>query len=558
MNPDHKQQRAVTLDITKEELEAAKKVIATLLLAKKNFSLYPEGHISTINSVDQSFKQLEIYLQKFGNLRFEIEKDRLLSQGEVIYSGPTEEGSLSFIFFRDGIRWLEITDGIDSRELMELLKIIVRYSTLSEEPDGDIVTCFWETQLPHIRYEVADFFWGSEQDSDLMPAPDMDDQRPHLPVDDKSIDWSPLPEPAIDLAALFIDIQEKETIREMVEIEEKGDPAGYLDALLDSLLQDREQGNFEIILEVLEEEFKNSLPRKDFDIALKILLGLQEIRSKVSQETPWAVPLLEDFALTLSSSQYLGPLKEVWADIGPVQLDKVKQMLHLLQPEAISTLGAILVQNQSPRQRQILVEVITSLSSQNFTPLEFLLMGSDQKITEKLVHVLVNIEGERPSNILSNLVHHVSPSVRQEAVKELLRRGTASKKEIFALITNKDESVRSMVLKQMGQTRDEEVESFLSNYLQHRNFKSTENEHVLDCFTALGKSGSSHSVPFLRQALFGKGLLPVFGKSAYREGAALALSKMGIKESRKVLEDAGRSLNPSVRSLGRKYMKELV
>jgi hypothetical protein len=552
MNTDDRQPRAEPPDITRDEAEAARKVVLSLLLAKKNFSLYPEGHVSIVNSVSQLHKLLEAYIREYGDLRFDIEKDQLLSQGEAIYSAPTEEGALPFIFFRDGIRWVEFVAGIDPQELMDFLKIVIKYSVLSDEPEGDIVTSFWETPLPHIRYEVADFFWGAEQDADLMPTPDLEARDRPVPGETASVDWSPLPDPAIDQASIVLSPQEKGMIREMVELEEKGDPTGYLDALLDSLLQDKEQDNFEVILEVLEEEFKGALPRKDFDVALKILLGLQEVRKRCSADIPWAVPLLEDFALTLSSSQSLGPLKDVWTDIEPGRLDKIRRILELLQPEAISTLAAMLLQNQSPRQRQILLEVIASLASRDMTPLESLLTNPDERLMEKLVHVFVTIQGERTSKILARLVRHKSPHVRQEAVKELLQRGTAQTKEIFNLINDRDESVRAMVLKLMGQSRSHAAEAFLRDYLENRKYTNTDSEHIIACFAALGRCGSSRSLAFLRETLIGKGWMPVFGNSVHREGAAVALSRMDTKESRQVLEEALRSLNPRLRNIVRK------
>jgi len=557
MNSEDRQPKTMSPGITKEEADAAKKVVVSLLLARKNISLYPEGHVIIINSIEQFHTQLDLYIHQYGDLRFDIEKDRLLSQGEVIYSGPQEEGALPFTFFRDGIRWLEFIEGTDSRELMEFLKIIVRYSTLSDEPEGDIVTAFWETQLPHIRYEVADFFWGAEQESDLMPFPDMGDNRQALPKNEgNSVDWTPLPDPPIDPASIVLTPEEQGMIREMVDLEQKGDPTGYLDALLDSLLQDREQDNFEIILEVLEEEFKDSLPRKDFDIALKILQSLQYVLTACAAEIPWAIPLIEDFVLTVSSSQSLGPLQEVWSDIDSGQMEKMKQILELLHPEAISTLGIILLQNQPAPLRQMLQEAITSLASRDLTPLESLLKNPDERLMERLVTVFVNLEGEQTSKVLTKLIRHASPHVRQEAARGLLQRGTAHMKELFSLIDDKEESLRSLILKQMGQTQNPAAERFLLEYLEHRKFKSTESEHVIACFTSLGRCGSSRAIPFLRQTLFGKGWMPVFGNSAHRVGAAVALSKMSVKEARQVLEKAARSLNPRVRRIVRKARQE--
>jgi len=535
-----------------EELESARKVIAGMLLARKNYALYPEGHVVVINSVEQLHKHLETHFLKYGNLRLDIEKDQLLTQDKVIFSEPSEEGSLPFVLFRDGIRWLEFKDGIDAAELLEFLKIINKYSMLSDEPDGDIVTAFWETQLSHIQYEVADFFWGPEQqDAELMPFPDMENQA-SLKKRSMLRDWTPLPDPPIDPNDIVLSTKEYTTIKEMVFLEEKGDPTGYLDALLDSLLQDREQESFEIILEVLEEEFKNSLGRKDFSIALKILQSLQYVVDLCSADIPWAIPLVEDFVLTVSSAHSLGPLQEVWSDIEPVQYETLGKILRLLQPEAVPALGEMLLKNQSAKLRQMLLDVIILLSSRDIRHLEALVMHPDEKLMERLVPVFVSLEGERSGRTLMKLVHHKSAYVRQEVLKAVLKPGTVHIKEIFSLIDDRDESIRRLILKHLGQGRDRVAEDLLLRYMESGKLDNADSGHVIACYTALGLCGSSKSLPFLRQTLLGSGWLPSFHVSVHREGAAVALSRMSTKEAQEILEKAGRSLSPGLRRIVRK------
>ncbi|MCE5274535.1 MAG: hypothetical protein LLG43_05300, partial [Deltaproteobacteria bacterium] len=81
MNSEDRQPKTMRPGITKEETDAAKKIVVSLLLARKNISLYPEGHVIIINSIEQFHTQLDLYIHQYGDLRFDIEKDRLLSQG---------------------------------------------------------------------------------------------------------------------------------------------------------------------------------------------------------------------------------------------------------------------------------------------------------------------------------------------------------------------------------------------------------------------------------------------------------------------------------------------
>ena len=594
---------------SKEELEAAKKVLATLLLARKQYSLYPENHTICMNAIKQIHSQLESYLYKYGDLRLEIESDRVVYQDEIIHSEPHEEGALPFTLFRDGIRWLEFTGGIEAGELKEFLRIIHEYRILSNDPEGDIVTAFWETQFQHIKYEVADFSWGSGQDTNYTPSfydwgngstsqtgnesgtrevdltvstdkgekvstsqtgnesgeREVDftistDKGEKVSVslrENKLVDWETLTDPAIDQASLLLTPEEKVMVQEMIRREEQADPTEYLDALLDSLLENKEQENFKIVLEVMEEEFKTSLTRRDFDITLKILRSLQYVLDTCPAEIPWASPLIEDFFLAVSSSQALSPLQAIWKDMGSGQAKKIEQILKLLKPDAIDTLSIILLQNHSSQHRQVLLDVMNSLASRDPRLLESLLKSPDEKLVQMLVHVLVNLKGERSTRVLLKLVHHKSEYVRLEAVKGLLQRGPTRIQDIFKLIDDKDETIRRLILRQMGQSRDHITEGLLLDYLEHRKFKSADNEHVIACFITLGQCGSSRSISFLRRTLLGWGWMPTFWRVAHRNGAAIALSMLGMKEARQVLEDAGRCLYPSVRRIVRKVKKDL-
>ncbi len=102
----------------------AQKVFTGLLVAAKNISLYPQGHVMTAKFARKAHQALGSYLVSYGYLRIEIDKDRVLAQGEEIFTGPFEEGSLPFILFRDGIRWIEFVEGLEAEEVAEFLKIL--------------------------------------------------------------------------------------------------------------------------------------------------------------------------------------------------------------------------------------------------------------------------------------------------------------------------------------------------------------------------------------------------------------------------------------------------
>jgi HEAT repeat protein len=551
------QPRPSSPDTADEEWQAAENVLTSLQLARKNYSLYPEDHINCTRVMERFWQQLETFLQAYGNLRFELEKDRLIFQGEAILTEPPEDGNLPFTLFRDGIQWLEFQDGIEAKEIEEFLRILNKYRLLSDEPEGDLVTALWEAELPHIQHQVADFFWGAEPEAEFKTPPAKEDISSVLSEEEEQVPSESEAVASIDPTTLELTPEEEAELQEMVRLEEKRDPtADYLNAVLDSLLELREKENFDPILESLEEEFHDSLARRDFEVTLKILKSLHHVRNICESETTWAIPIIDSFFLTASSSQSLRPLQAAWSEMDTGQIEKMKEILLVLEPEAIHTLGAMLLQTPSLRLQQMLTEVILSLASRDLRPLEAMLDRPEEDLVLKLVQVVVSLGGERPIQILSKMVHHSSARVRQAAVKGLLRRGTASIKELFHLIEDEDDSVRRLILHHMGQERNEASETLLLQYLEEGKIKGSDDKHIIACFRTLGRCGSPRSIPFLRQTLLGRGWMPDLRSSAYRQGAALALLAMRIKGAQQVLEDASRSLKPGVRRIARKVMQD--
>jgi HEAT repeat protein len=551
------QPRPSSPDTADEEWQAAENVLTSLQLARKNYSLYPEDHINCTRVMERFWQQLETFLQAYGNLRFELEKDRLIFQGEAILTEPPEDGNLPFTLFRDGIQWLEFQDGIEAKEIEEFLRILNKYRLLSDEPEGDLVTALWEAELPHIQHQVADFFWGAEPEAEFKTPPAKEDISSVLSEEEEQEPSESEGVASIDPTTLELTPEEEAELQEMVRLEEKRDPtADYLNAVLDSLLELREKENFDPILESLEEEFHDSLARRDFEVTLKILKSLHHVRNICESETTWAIPIIDSFFLTASSSQSLRPLQAAWSEMDTGQIEKMKEILLVLEPEAIHTLGAMLLQTPSLRLQQMLTEVILSLASRDLRPLEAMLDRPEEDLVLKLVQVVVSLGGERPIQILSKMVHHSSARVRQAAVKGLLRRGTASIKELFHLIEDEDDSVRRLILHHMGQERNEASETLLLQYLEEGKIKGSDDKHIIACFRTLGRCGSPRSIPFLRQTLLGRGWMPDLRSSAYRQGAALALLAMRIKGAQQVLEDASRSLKPGVRRIARKVIQD--
>ena len=550
-----------------QQSDDTRKLFAYLLTTCKNMSLYPEDHSISMNSIRQFYETLEAYIRQYGDVRIEIEKDRVICQGIEVHKGPSKEGTLPFTLFRDGIRWLEFTEGIDLEETREILFIIHKYSILTTEPEGDIVTDFWEAHFDHVLYKADDFISALALDQidslskpDTMPpAAETEIETEDKPVslDSPAIDTKSLDGPAIDPASFVLTPQEQIELQEMITREEMASATEHLNMLLDMLLEEQGEKDFNIVLEVLMEEFESSYSRHDFEAALIILDGMRKVLDSGRLRMPWAGPLIESFYKDISSdTKCLKPLKDIWSSLNVQQMETLKLIFQHLNPRAVDTLMHFLLLGQSSQLEQIVENTIISLAHQDISCLESLINDPDERIVEKVVPVLSRLEGDTSSKYLIKLARHLSASVRCMAVKAIGQARGNQTSAIFEFIDDPDASVRHVILTQMAQSRNEIAEDLMLQYLQTRKLSAAQSEHIMECFKTLGKCGSLRSIPFLIKTLLHRKWMAGLRKSAYREGAALALVALKIPEARQVIEAAGRSLHPGLRRIAREAGRE--
>ena len=550
-----------------------KKLFAYLLLAGKNVSLYPKGHSISINSIRQFHETLEAFIRQYGDVKIEFERDRVTCQGLEVHTGPSEEGTLPFTLFRDGIRWLEFIEGIELEEIREVLSLINRYSVLTTEPEGDIVTAFWESHFDHVLYKADDFISGQAGDPDeffsehkadkidILSKPDtmprtnetitvtITEDKPVSPGG-PAIDTAPSGAIILDGESFVLTPREQIELQEMVSREEGSSATEHLNMLLDMFLQHQEKKDFNIVLEVLLEEFEVTFARNDFDAALIILDGVRKILDSGRMREPWEKPLIESFYKDISSdSKCLKPLKNIWSSLNAQQIETIERILQHVGPESVETLMHLLLFGQPSQLEQITENTIVSLINKDMSCLDDLIKNPDNRISEKLVHVLSRLEGDKPLKYLMKLARHSSASVRRLALKVIGKTHSDQISTIFEFIEDPDISVRRLILTQMSQTRNEIAEDLLMQYLQSKKFGATQTEFIKECFLTLGKCGSLRSVPFLSKILLHRKWLAGFKKSAHREGAALALVALKIPEAQQIIEAAGRSFHPGLRMI---------
>ncbi len=545
-----------------EELRNIKKVIASFLLTFKNYGLFPDNHANCLKCIENTKNSLNGFLKNRDNLRFYVEKEQLLFQNKVVYQQSSKDGNFVSLLFRDGVRWLEFQRGIEEQEITGFFKILRQYKNLREEAEGDIVTSLWEENFPHLCYEAREVFWESEPIIDFSLLNVGKEKLRSSEQEDDSKAPKSIAASSIDRSLWKLTSEEMRELRRMVYMEENRDGKDdVLDVLVVILEDQKNEDNFNTILEFMKEEFQETIIQAEFQLVFKLLKNLHELKLSYKTDRPWAIPLIDNFINHISDPDVLSILRQVQP--GPDEWDSKQikvfcQILLFLSPDAIYTLVPLLLRISSSRIQRILMDVICSLANRGIRPLEQLLDNPDEPMVRKVVDILGHLRGKKSTQVLLKTIHHPSEEVRKEAVKVLVGKDPRVLRRLFPLIEDPNESIRRMMLDYLGQRKNETAEELLLDHIQNRRFKLTDSQHIQDCYRVLGKCGSSLSLPFLQETLLDRGWKSIVGKdkSLDRQRAALALAYLGTREAEEILAKGSRSLFSNVKIACQKAFEE--
>ncbi len=562
---------------TDNEILAVTDAVTAFVIAMKNYTLYPEKHAICQKSIANVRTRLNGFFKDHDFLRLNVEKDRLLFEKEDVFPGRSEKENLSSFLFRDGIQWLEFQKGITPSGISVFINLINKYRDSQEEAEGDLVTALWEMDIPHLKYEAASVYWDNEPLVDLSlfnagaPQPQgLEQQKGEQGASEddtgtaqKEEKQSPLMNLPINKAGddlWELSPEEGMELRLMVMEAESGDNTqDLLDVLLMVVDDQANAKDLAAVLGFLADDFKDSLVLGDFRFAFKLLQSLVKILPTFKTEKPWSLPVFWRFFSVISGPRVLGLLSRVWPTLDSLDVDRIKslrQFLLLLPPEAILVLGPMLPQIRSSNIQKQLMGVIGIMAKKDLLPLEKLIDDcSEEFVVQKLVSILGYIEGDQPSQILNRMIRHPSGRVRKKALMSLLDRDAQVLNKLFYMIDDPEKDIRRLLLDYLESGRSETGENLLLDYMGKDKFRSENRQHLLACYEAMGKCGSSKSIAFLQEQLFSKCLISGSTRALHRQGAVIALRELDAEEAKEMLNKASRSFFPSVRHAYRKAME---
>ena len=235
--------------------------------------------------------------------------------GRAVMHEPSRSESVPWQFFKDGVRELTLTQGIEDDELPALLTILQRVKNAAPEED-DLLTLLWEQEFTRLRYRFVDINLDSHASFDASAEPPKERSIPIID-DIRAEEAEPERKSGIvkledlDATLYFLDEKEIDYLRAAVAAEQAIDmPRNVLAILLDIFEVQESEKVREEICAILESYMLNLLAAGAYGSVAYLLAETEALVKRSVGLTPAHRARLFALPTSLSDPSVLSQLLE--------------------------------------------------------------------------------------------------------------------------------------------------------------------------------------------------------------------------------------------------------
>jgi hypothetical protein len=148
-------------DAEGRKIGGVREMIRLLVKTQKAQRLYDSKNAVSERLELDLFVRMSALVSEEGEVQLAVLESRLRCEDAVVFESPDRTDSLAFLLYRDGIRRLSFSPGLELDELRAFLRCLNRVALLTNDQD-DLVTLLWEQDFHSIRYFAIEELARSE------------------------------------------------------------------------------------------------------------------------------------------------------------------------------------------------------------------------------------------------------------------------------------------------------------------------------------------------------------------------------------------------------------
>ncbi|MEW6376236.1 MAG: HEAT repeat domain-containing protein, partial [Thermodesulfobacteriota bacterium] len=373
-----------------EELLLGRDLTSAFIKTIKAFRFYPPDNPTLKGFRDQLLKKFQFFLNKYESFVIQIGEYDLSFKGKVIYENRDVKTSLAFLLYKDGLREIRFTKGLEEWEIQELVDLIKRSDNINQLED-DLVTLMWERDFAHIGYLATDEFL---EETPVVIPENVDQFRKHLVfkplahhvevnlLEEESEEGMDLDEVLTKVieeplpfvsnrSVYFLLPDEVEELRK--EVESEIDPTfvfNITDILFEILALEKEPDPYQDAVNILNKILDALLTLGEFKKASDLLKRVYIIL-KTYELKDWQIEIIRKLIVEAGEAQRIERIGRILEKEEGVRLEDVNGYLLLLQRNSIKHLIKLLGELKNSKTRRVICDALSEIGKdaiELFTP----------------------------------------------------------------------------------------------------------------------------------------------------------------------------------------------
>ena len=463
--------------------------------------------------------------------------------------------NLAWLFYKDGIRELTLSRGIEDTEIVKFLEIIQR-ARKATPTDDDLVTMLWEADFAFLKYRYVDLLQeggGGELVDGTAVAPASTDaiRRGAQDAVAESKAGRVVNMADFDATLYFLDPNEIEYLQKEISREYTHDlRANLIGVLLDIF---EAQGDPAIRSEVLENVqtlLVSFLAAGHFRGVAHLLREARTSVSRGNRVTPEHQEQLGRLADRLSAPDALSQLLQA-LDGTPILPpdDELAELFDQLRPAALATVFQWLSRTQNEHLRPSLENAAERLASANTSELVRLIQSAEPDVSSEAMRRAGALKAQAAVLSLGKILGEPDVARRQIATQALANIGSpGALQALEKAIEDTDREVRINAVRAIGARAYRPALSRVEGVITSRAVRDADLTEKMAFFESYGALCGEAGVSQLDSMLNGKGFLGRREDPEIRACAAIALGRIASAKAADVLRKASGEKDVIVRN----------
>ena len=528
-------------------------------------TLYSPSHPMYLQAVEDLQSGFEPIWAEFGSLTLQVRDDGFVWESNLVLAEDHTPDSISWRLFKEGIRSITLTRGVEDEEIVRLLDVIHRSRSLADDAEDDLLTLLWGEYFEHIRYRVVDL--GTDDVAEIEgPASSDPPTSPEETQQQVEEEVAELKRPEVladfddfDASLYFLDDHEIDQLKDDIAAEyTQNICVNALSMFLDVLELHPDRDVREETCGVLEELFLHLLRVGDFGSVAYLIRELRVLLERVSDLEPEHRETLGGFARRLSDPEVITQLLQTLddADVRPTP-EELGGLFEELKPEALLAVLRGILQLDNEAAKALLRRAVGHQATRFPRVIKEALTSADREIV--LVGLRCVEQCKLPSvhAELRRLSQHEDTAVRRALVAALAELGTSEAlREIEELLHDRDHDIRIAAVRALSTCGDASSRSLVESIVLGRAIRDTDRSEKRAFFEAYGTLFGESATAGLRPLLHG-GLFRRRSDSVTRACVARVLGRVGGPAAKAMLEKALKDNDFSVRNAAERGLRDI-